>query len=37
VVLIDLQVAVGMDGQVEQAVMGKRPEQVVVEADPGVE
>jgi hypothetical protein len=35
--LVDLQVAVGMDGQVEQAVMRHRTEQVVVEADPGVD
>ena len=35
VVLVDLEVAVGRDGQVEQAVVGERAEQVVVEADPG--
>ena len=37
VVLVDLEVAVGVDRQVEQAVVGERAEQVVVEADPGVD
>ena len=33
VVLVDLEVAVGADGQIEQAVVGERAEQVVVEPD----
>ena len=33
VVLVDLEVAVGLDREVEQAVVGERAEQVVVEAD----
>ena len=37
VVLVDLEVAVGVDRQVEQAVVGERAEQVVVEADAGVD
>ena len=37
VVLVDLQVAIGGHGEVEQAVMGHRPEQVVEEPDPGVD
>ena len=37
VVLVDLEVAVGVDGEVEQAVVGERAQQVVVEADPGVD
>ena len=37
VVLVDLEVAVGVDGEVEQAVVGERAEEVVVEADPGVD
>ena len=37
VVLVDLEVAVGADGEVEQAVVGERAEQVVVEADAGVD
>ena len=37
VVLVDAQVAVRGDREVEQAVVGERAEQVVVEADPGVD
>ena len=37
VVLVDLEVAVGVDREVEQAVMGERAEEVVVEADAGVD
>ena len=33
VVLVDLEVAVGVDREVEQAVVGERAEEVVVEAD----
>ena len=35
VVLVDLQIAGGADLEVEQPVVGERPEQVIVEADPG--
>ena len=35
VVLVDLEVAVGVDREVEQAVVGERAEEMVVEADPG--
>ena len=34
VVLVDLEVAIGRDRQVEQAVVAERPQEVVVEADP---
>ena len=37
VVLVDLEVAVGADGEVEQAVVGERAEQVVVEPDARVD
>ena len=37
VVLVDLEVAVGADGEVEQAVVGERAEQVIVEPDAGVD
>ena len=37
VVLVDLEVAVGVDREVEQAVVGERAEQVVVEADAGID
>ena len=37
VVLVDLEVAVGVDRQVEQAVVGERAQEVVVEADAGVD
>ena len=37
VVLVDLEVAVGLDREVEQAVVGERAEEVVVEADAGVD
>ena len=37
VVLVDLQVAVRVDREVEQAVVGERAEQVVVEPDAGVD
>ena len=37
VVLVDLEVAVGVDRQVEQAVVGERAEEVVVEPDAGVD
>ena len=37
VVLVDLEVAVGADLQVEQAVVRERPQQVIVEADPGLD
>ena len=35
VVLVDVEVAVRLDVEIEQAVVGERPEQVVVETDPG--
>ena len=37
VVLVDLEVAIGADRQVEQAVVGERAQEVVVEAQPGVD
>ena len=37
VVLVDLEVAVGRDREVEQAVVAERRQQVVVEADAGLD
>ncbi len=37
VMFVDLQVTIGADREVEQAVVGHRTEEMVVEADPGVD
>ena len=37
VVLVDIDVAFGLDGQVEEAVLGQQLQHVVEEANPGVD